>query len=720
MIRFKQFTLNLVIFINILLAFLLIFEEKVKLPIPFQVTGRMHPMILHFPIVLLFAGIVMYWLKSRKSFQNQAVYEITQYVFCLYALGSALTAIVGFFLYKEGSYTGDEIFFHKWIGVAVSLMAMLILMLTEKSSPLIVYGILGINAVCVSLTGHLGSEITHGKGFLTEPIRKQREARISQIENPDSAIVFRDVIQPILNEKCLNCHNAKRAKGDFVIDTYENVIMGGENPPSIVAGKAKESLVFKYLSLPLDDSLHMPPNGKLQLEADEIKLIGWWINAGANAMEKYAMLPKVDSIHSLMVLRFQPKKGLALEDISFADQSTIKELNNPYRTVQQIAATKPYIAVFLGTKKDLSSKDLTELHPIRDQVTSIDLGNSNVHDNDLEDLTKFKHLQKLHLQNIPIGDDGIRHLKKLRYLESLNLSGTNISSKTIDEISSWKNLRKLYVYNTAVSMESIQTLKTAQPDLEVYNTQFDLTDSLYTVQLTTPISKIDSSIFVHHATVTIKQSRGNVKYYFTLDGTTPTSQSKPYTEPFQVNQSAELKVIALKEGWMDSKVATFLLMKRGVTLQGITMETKADTKLSAKKDSVLIDGKQGSLNREDKAYLAFFNQDLHAVFQLPRPITISQFTISFLEDPEQGVLAPEFVEVWGGASMSTLIKLGKKDIVPASGKRPTSKGLIVVQFPGKGVKFIRLKVKNPGRLPSGYTFQKSTKASIFIDEVAIN
>ena len=305
--RFKHLTLNSVIFVNLLLIFLLIFEDSVRLPVLLQVSGRMHPMILHFPIVLLFVGIFIHWLNSRKSFQQPTTREIAQYVFCLYALGSALTALFGFFLYQEGSYTGEEIFFHKWIGVAVSWLALPILLMTEKSSALMVYGTLGVNVVCVTLTGHFGSEITHGKGFLTEPIRKQLEARINAIENPDSAIVFRDVIQPILNEKCLNCHNTKRAKNDLILDTYQSIMKGGKNPRSIVAGKAKESLLFKYATLPLEDSLHMPPKDKLQLDADEIKLLGWWINSGADANEQYVKLPKVDSIHPLMLSRFQPK-----------------------------------------------------------------------------------------------------------------------------------------------------------------------------------------------------------------------------------------------------------------------------------------------------------------------------------------------------------------------------------------------------------------------------
>ena len=78
--------------------------------------------------------------------------------------------------------------------------------------------------------------------------------------------------------------------------------------------------------LPMQDSLHMPPSGKLQLDAEEIKLIAWWINAGAHAHEKYASMPKADSIHPFMLSRFQPKTGLDLMEIPFADQEEIKSL----------------------------------------------------------------------------------------------------------------------------------------------------------------------------------------------------------------------------------------------------------------------------------------------------------------------------------------------------------------------------------------------------------
>src|SRR5687768_90494 len=326
MLRFRQITLNLIYFINILLIFLLLFEDKVQLPVFLQVGGRLHPLVLHFPLALLFVGIFLEWLTSRETFQHPATREITSCILYLFAVGAGITALFGFFLYREGAYLGDAVTLHKWTGVAVSLLGVLIIWLREKPAA-VYYTTLGVSAIVLILAGHFGAEITHGEGFLTEPIRKQAPERVV-VEHVDSAVIFRDVIQPILNEKCINCHNSNKAKNDLILADYESIIKGGKNGEALVAGNARESMLYKYALLPMSDSLHMPPEGKLQLDPEEIKLIGWWINSGAHPAVKYVSLNKPDSIHPLMLARFQPKTGVDLLDIPFADAKELESLNN--------------------------------------------------------------------------------------------------------------------------------------------------------------------------------------------------------------------------------------------------------------------------------------------------------------------------------------------------------------------------------------------------------
>lgn len=717
MLQFRQITLNLIYSINILLIFLLVFEERVQLPVFLQVGGRLHPLVLHFPLALLFVGIFLQWLTSRKTFRNSATREITASIFYLFALGAAVTALFGFFLYREGAYQGEAVTLHKWTGLAVSLLGVLIIWLREK--PVFVYHFtLGVSAIVLILAGHFGAEITHGEGFLTEPIRKQWPSTVV-VEHPDSAIIFRDVIQPILNEKCINCHNSNKAKNDLILADYQSIMKGGKNGAALVPGQAEESLLYKYALLPMSDSLHMPPEGKLQLDPEEIKLIGWWINSGAHSAIKYVSVVKPDSIHPLMLSRFQPKTGLDLVDIPFADPEEIHSLNNPYRTVQQLSATKPYVAVFLGSKTDFSPQDLADLKGIRKQIVSIDIGNSGIQESELKNLKDFPHLQKLHLQNVAIGDEGVKQLRDLTYLESLNLSGTKISTKTLEEIAGWKHLKKLYVYNTPVEEVSVHELKKANMHLAVYNTRFDLSDSAYNVQLTIPVCKIDSMFFREKALVSIKLSRGKVKYYYTLDGTEPGSSANLYTEPFYVNQSAELKVIATMDGWIDSEVGSYPLLKLGKRPERVTLETRPDPKFGGKSDSTLVDGKSAGLSRDDKGYLGFVTKDMEVLLEMEATTVLSRFSMSFLEDSERGVFSPGAVEIWGGEHKNRLTKLGevKGSIPKKTGSR--AKGIISINFPEQSVRFVRVKAKRRVMSLARRAPADSAPPSVFIDEVAL-
>jgi uncharacterized membrane protein len=717
--QFRQISINLVWFLNILLLFLLAFEDKVSLPAFLQVAGRMHPLLLHFPIALIFISLFLDWFFVRKQPDNVALSEASTMLFTLSALLAALTALFGFFLYKEGGYQGAEINWHKWTGTLVSLMSGLLIWLRQQPSSVLYYSSLLVCASTLTITGHLGAEITHGEGFLTEPLRKQFATQAIVIENPDSALVYRDVIQPILNEKCSSCHNTNKAKGELVVTDYESVVKGGESKDVLVVGNAPKSLLYKYALLPMEDSLHMPPKGKQQLDADEIMLIGWWINSGAKVNDQYVNLPKVDSIHPLMASRFKPRTGLDLLNISFADQDELKELNTPYRTVQQLSATKPYVAVFLGSRNNFTPQDVSELKEIREQIVSIDLGNTNVKDSDLKLLSDFPHLQKLHLQNNTIGDEGIRHLTNLPYLESLNLSGTHITAQALEMLSGLKQLKKLFLYNTNIDEKQLAAIRKVKSTLELYNTRLNLSDTLYDAQLTAPQCKIDSAFFHQQATVEIKLSRGKVQYFYTLDGSEPSPASAVYKGPFQVQRTGYLKLMAAMNGWKNSEVSTYPLLKLGIRPQQAILETKPDPKFQAKFDSTLLDGKWGSLDINDKEYLGFLGKDMLVSFALSSPKTLSQLSISYLEDIDKAVFPPITIEVWGGSSKTSLKKLTELKSNYPKEKRPSSKGLLLASFEEQPLAYVRLIAKNSVSLPAWHPLQKKSKAWIFIDEVAM-
>ena len=67
--RWKNILFNSTLALNCLLCFLWIFEDRLNIPPWLQVAGRMHPLVLHFPIVLL-TLFALQLLTGRRDTDN--------------------------------------------------------------------------------------------------------------------------------------------------------------------------------------------------------------------------------------------------------------------------------------------------------------------------------------------------------------------------------------------------------------------------------------------------------------------------------------------------------------------------------------------------------------------------------------------------------------------------------------------------------------------------
>ena len=101
----------------------------------------------------------------------------------------------------------------------------------------------------------------------------------------EQTVDFQTEIQPMLERSCISCHSGKRAKGDFVMNSRQNLLKGGQSEmPSIVPGDAGHSPLIRFVTDQVED-LEMPPLGKRNkypaLTAEEINKLTLWINEGA-------------------------------------------------------------------------------------------------------------------------------------------------------------------------------------------------------------------------------------------------------------------------------------------------------------------------------------------------------------------------------------------------------------------------------------------------------
>jgi WD40 repeat protein len=100
----------------------------------------------------------------------------------------------------------------------------------------------------------------------------------------------KDVV-PILQAHCVDCHSSSDAQGDLVLETHEDLMMGGENGAVLTAGNAAKSKLV--LMVEGKAKPKMPP--KKDLPADAIAVLKAWIDAGAepSASTAAAALPDI-------------------------------------------------------------------------------------------------------------------------------------------------------------------------------------------------------------------------------------------------------------------------------------------------------------------------------------------------------------------------------------------------------------------------------------------
>src|SRR5690606_41991973 len=99
--------------LNVLILFLLVFEQYLEIPPWLHVFGRMHPMFLHFPIVILLLAIALDLLLPRDADKTSFREDLLDSLFLLGSFTASLTVVMGLFLSLEEEYLSSALQLHK-------------------------------------------------------------------------------------------------------------------------------------------------------------------------------------------------------------------------------------------------------------------------------------------------------------------------------------------------------------------------------------------------------------------------------------------------------------------------------------------------------------------------------------------------------------------------------------------------------------------------------
>ena len=256
-----------------------------------QFLGRLHPLIVHFPVGLLCVALlleVLDWRSTRKELR--AGINVLLWL----GAGSAVVAVaLGLLLANQEDYGGDTLTYHQWSGIATMVLSLLTLALLRRGSLRWYRGTLILTVVGVSVAGHLGAMLTHGDDYLTSVLPGVHDSDTPNSLTPTFVLTSQDQplsekqvedlnleVRSILAHNCYSCHGAAKSKGELRLDKKEFVMQGGEDGPVVVAGHPEKSEMIRRISLPVGHKEAMPTKGK-RLSPQEVAVLEYWIKQGA-------------------------------------------------------------------------------------------------------------------------------------------------------------------------------------------------------------------------------------------------------------------------------------------------------------------------------------------------------------------------------------------------------------------------------------------------------
>lgn len=444
----------------------------------FLFLGRFHPLVLHFPIVLILVTTGFLLMGYFNPNFNKPI--IIRSLLWASVFFSFVSILAGYLLYISESYSGNLLNNHLNGALITGISISICLIIFEFNFQNTIkpgfafYSLLILANLSLAYTSHMGGSLTHGEDFLTAPLEAILPTK--KIDKaPEDMLLYEDMVATIFETKCVSCHNENKSKGDLLLNNYTEVFAAGKSKNhSIVPEDTAASEVMVRVLLPEDHDDRMPPEGKPGLTENEITLLSYWITSGASDTLKYGDIDNdqvLSKIEALMPGIQQAQYKIIEEKEAFeAALKELEQLAEPVGveiTVDELSNGKYFGLKMKFPPAHVGNEEIKAFSPYFPYFSRISLASSNIDDDALFLLGKMPQLRRLILQKTNINGEGLPYLKDLANLEEINLSFTPLDEGNLLHLLELKNLQKVYLFGTPVKPAVISALQKHKPEMEI-------------------------------------------------------------------------------------------------------------------------------------------------------------------------------------------------------------------------------------------------------------
>ncbi len=432
--------------------------------------GRLHPLVVHLPIGFLLLAVLFNLLSYSKRYR--ALEEAVPITLWVGFIAAVLACVFGYILSLSGNYDSEILQPHKYSGIALAVITGFLILIdtayVKKQiliSRKVFSGILTGLIILMSYSGHQGASLTHGNDYLSlQVLLEQHRPKPLSVEK---AIVYEDVVAPILKSKCAQCHRDGKTKGGLSVTTIQALLKGGKNGEAIVAGNPDLSEIIKRVTLDPSHEDFMPTDGKTPLTKNEISIIKWWIKDGQATAGKSLVSVKNHSEIKPLVAGYLGFGGDAAAESrttafnqrvnpdipALADTNLISGLRKSGITVRYMLKNPVMLDITFPATSNLSQVK-PQLLKLSKNIIWLNFSETNISAADLDFLKSCANLEKLRLDKTSVTDDVRNHLIGLNHLAAVNLSQTRITAKTIETLKRNPSIRKIYIWGSKADVNS--------------------------------------------------------------------------------------------------------------------------------------------------------------------------------------------------------------------------------------------------------------------------
>jgi cytochrome c len=426
-------------------------------------------MILHLPIGMLVGlGLMEAVAVLRRQGPSPRLLVL------VVALSAVLGAASGWVLHEEPDYGASDVLqWHEWLGIGTAVASLLCFFLRMCNSTRGYRLALLLSLGLMAPAGHLGGQMTHGKGFLLEPLlQKDQPVYIPppKAEYGPTLANYTDHISPLLQARCVNCHGSRKSKGELRLDSVEAILAGGENGQVFNLETPQESEMIRRLHLPLEHEEHMPPEQKVQPSKEEIELLAVWIEAGAPFEQEFALadgvaLPEPPTAEPT---ESEPEDA-ATDGPKPAPVQALTALRNQLVHVQLVQPGSVELWVdFAAPAASITDADVQELlAPLSDFIAELSLARTQVTDESLQMIAVMPKLTRLDLRQTAVSDAGLVWLRGHPNLSELILSRTQVTDAASETLAQLPGLAHLWIWDTPISAEGLTALRESLPQVVI-------------------------------------------------------------------------------------------------------------------------------------------------------------------------------------------------------------------------------------------------------------